>query len=242
MQKKLGIPLLIGTLFVSATGCRVGNRVTSSQSSDPLTGYYGTEPQSLKFCVGGEAAKCMNSRVTEVPTLVAKHLTSPVAFIMEDLSTGEAVLTGYNGGQSAIPVWIDSDNRTLYYVNSFMPQSIWRNSACNTHLYLEETGELVPGESVAVPNSTRKTLGRMTLKITLTYSLEDTIAGACKDTLTAMSQCYSDVTRCGGVDAAQNLSLQLEVKNLFGPYISSQALTPSDISKIGSFAYEVEYR
>ena len=237
-----GFALLLGYLTLSAMGCRIGNRVASTPSADPLTGYYGTEPQALKFCVGGEAAKCVTSRVSEVPSLVARHLTSPVAFIVENFSTGEAVLTAYNGEKSAIPVWIDSDNRSLFYINSFSPQSLWRSSACNTHLFLEETGELVSGESMSVPNSTRKTLGRVTLKITLTYSLEDTIAGACHDTLTAMSQCYNDVTRCGGADAAQNLSFQLDVKNLLGPYITSQALSPADISKISSFAYEVEYR
>jgi hypothetical protein len=238
------LPLGIASLFtlLSMQGCRVGNRVSSTQSSDPVTGYYGTEPQSLKFCVGGAAAKCSTGLLKDVPALISKHLTNPVALIMEDTNTGEAILTGYTGVNSAIPVWIDSDNKTLYYVNSFLPQSLWRNSTCNSHLFLEQTGEIIAGESISVPNSTRKTRGRVSLKLTLTYLFEDGLAGSCHDTLVAMSQCYNDVNLCGGVDSAQNQTLQLEVKTLFQPYISSQALSPSDIPKMNSMAYEVEYR
>jgi hypothetical protein len=169
-------------------------------------------------------------------------MSNPVAFIVQDAQTGDAVIAAYNSGKSAIPVWLGTDNTTLTFVSSFAPEAIWQDGKCTRRMYLEEDGALVPGEEVAVPGSARKTTGRITLRIRVTEVFEDASVDACKTTLQVMSNCYQDIAQCGGADSAANAGLQSVVQELFGPYIEAGTMTAADIANATNIAYEVQYQ
>lgn len=238
------------TLIAGATllafalgGCRFGNRVvTSDASADPISGFYGTSPQTLKFCASHPETRCIDMPTNQVPTLISAQMSNPVALIVQDAGTGDAALTAYNGGRSALPVWLGADNATLYFASSYSPRPLWKDSSCMSRMYLEEEGAIVPGESLPVPGSSRSTNGRITLRVRVTEAFIDSTDGSCRIVLQAMANCYQDVNQCGGLSAADNAAYRAQAVSVFDPYVQAGAMTAADIANGTSLAYEIQYQ
>ncbi|MGK5085164.1 hypothetical protein WDW37_17895 [Bdellovibrionota bacterium FG-1] len=233
-----------GALLTVLSGCKLGNNIAAPTSSptDPVTGFYGTQPQTLTFCASHPATECNSVATNQIPQLIATEMTNPVAFILADATTGQAEIVDYTLGKTALPIWMDTDNTTLSLVENFAPNPIWQDGKCTMRLYLEEEGTLVPGESKPVPNTTRFTMGRITLTIRVTQVFENASVGACQTTLQAMSNCYQDISQCGGADAAANKALQTEVQNIFETYIQAKVITAAEIATATNIAYEIQYQ
>jgi hypothetical protein len=221
------------------TGCRFGNYTSPSTPPDPVSGYYDANPQTLKFCATHGATQCASANASQVPAFIADEITNPVALILQDASTGDAVFTAPSGGHTALPVWLKDDNVTLYYTNNTSASTLWRNSGCKTTTYLSENGSIVPGGGHAVSGSTRLTQGSITLQIQVTETFD---GPACPSELQSMSNCYQDSTQCGDPDAGRNQQLQAKVQDFFESYIQAGVMAASDIPSVSNIAYEVHYQ
>ena len=95
----------------------------------------------------------------------------------------------------------------------------------------------MPGPANTVAGSSRKTSGRIQLKVQVIEAFE----GTCGPTLQSMSDCYQDATLCGEATTAENLQLQTQIQEMFNPYIDAHAMSASDIPSLSNIAYEVQY-
>lgn len=238
----LAVILCWGVMATQLTGCRFGNYTSAPQQPDPVTGFYGANPQSLQFCATGTATQCAQASPSQIPSFISAEITNPVALIVQDASTGDAVLTNYAGtGQTALPITVGSDDVTLSYTTSSSPVTLWNNPNCTTTTYLEENGTIVPGPGQPVPGSTSNTAGSLTLSVQVTQTF-DGPNGSCAPELQAMSNCYQDVTQCGGADSGTNQQLQATVQGIFSTYIQAGVMAASDIPNMANVAYEVHYQ
>jgi hypothetical protein len=235
-------PTLI-CLAATQSGCRVGNNtVTTDNNPDKISGYYDTVPQSLMFCATPAGnTSCKNVATNLVPSMISAEMTQPTALIVQDLDTGDAVFTAPRGGKTALPIWVQPD-KTLYYANSSSEDILWKDPACTSKLYLEEDGAIMAGPANPVAGSTRATSGRVQLRVRVTEIFQEIHPGACGSTLTLMSNCYQDVTQCGGADSGSNQQLQTQVQTMFNSYIQAGAISASDIPNLSNISYEVQYQ
>lgn len=243
-----GGSLAIILSWVMATllsGCRIGNYTSPTTPPDPISGYYDANPQSLQFCVAlssnSTSAACANASPSQIPVFISQEITDPVAIVLQNASTGDAVFTAISGGTTALPVTVGSDDVTLSYTNATTPQTLWKDPTCTTSTYLAEQGSIVPGAGHAVAGSTRLTQGSITLTVQVIQTFDSTTA-SCTSELQSMSQCYQDVTQCGGTDSGSNQQLQSQVQSLFEPYIQAGAMAASDIPTATAVSYEVHYQ
>jgi hypothetical protein len=244
----LVVAFVLGSLMTVISGCRFGNHSSSDDGdaeSDPVSGFYGTSPQTLKFCTTQSAGTvCGNVATNQVPELIAEEMSDPVALILQDGGTGNAYFTAYNGGgQTALPVWVGEDNTTLKFVGSFNPSTLWPGTNCVSRMYLEEEGQVMPGEAADVPGYTSKTRGRVQLQVRITEVFDDYLAGnSCVAALQAMSDCYQNSAQCGGADSSANENRHEYVQSIFEPYIQAHAMTAADIATTANISYEIQYQ
>lgn len=234
--------VIVVTLFTG--GCRIGNYSSKSSSAetDTVTGYYDANPMSLQFCAAVSTTNCVSASTTQIPAFISDNITNPLALILQDEATGEALMTAAVGGQTAIPIWVGADNTELFYANNTSPQILWFDPNCTTRLYLEEEGSIVrsAGHHVEGTNS-GQTVGSLTLSVQVIRSFEG-VNGACQTELQAMSACYQDINQCGGSTGADNQARQEWVQDLFETYIQAGAMTASDIAQVTGIGYEVHYQ
>lgn len=224
------------------TGCRFGNYTSPSPTPDATTGFYDANPQSLQFCGNGTASTCVQASTSQIPSFITAEITNPVALIVQDASTGDAILTDASGqGQTSLPIWVSSDNVTLYYANSSSPTTLWNDPTCTTTTYLQENGTIVPGAGHPIAGGTGQTVGSITLKVQVIQTFDGT-NGSCGPELQAMSNCYQNVTQCGGADAGTNQQLQAQVQSIFSAFIGAGAMAASDIPNMTNVSYEVLYQ
>jgi hypothetical protein len=248
MDSKIGYSIALVSTVAAVTliagGCRIGNYSSKSSSaeSDAVTGYYDAIPQSLQFCASAGTTQCVTSSTTQIPAFISDNVTNPLALILQDEATGEALMTAAVGGQTAIPIWVGTDNIELFYANNTSPQALWLDSSCTTKTYLEEEGAIVraAGHHVEGTNS-GWTVGSLTLSVQVIQSFEG-VNGSCQSELQAMSTCYQDINQCGSSSSATNEARQDRVREVFETYIQAGAMTAADIPNVTGVGYEVHYQ
>lgn len=248
MESRIGFTIALVTttavVAIAAGGCRVGNYSSRSTpaETDPVTGYYDAIPQSLQFCAAAGTTQCANVSTTQVPGFISDNITNPLALILKDAVTGEAFMTAAVGGQTAIPIWVGTDNTELFYANHTSPQTLWLDTTCTTKIYLEEEGSIVRGTGHYVEGTqSGKTVGSLTLSVQVIRSFEG-VGGSCAAELQAMSTCYQDINQCGGSTPSINQARQARVQDLFETYIQAGTMTAADIPNITGVGYEVHYQ
>jgi hypothetical protein len=229
---------LSGVLAIVASwalsGCYFGNKtVNQPVSTDGVTGFYETQPQTLKLCAATPGEICPSAPTNLIPAFISNILTNPVALELQDPSTRKAGLFPYNGGAGAQGFGvIAGPNKTLTPDPASGSQTLWDDPACTEQLDLSIEGSytLTNGPWTSnTPNIPKS--GR--IQMTVTYTIG--VAGSCTVSLQAMADCYADSTKCGSHS-------QSEVQTLFGPFISAAAMAATDISKVQSLAYEITYQ
>lgn len=243
---KFTLGAMVVVITVAAGGCRIGNYSSKSNSgssdADPVTGYYDATPQSLQFCAAATTTQCMPASTTQIPSFIGDNITNPLALILNDSTSGEALMTAAVGGETAIPIWVGTDNTELYYANNTSPQIVWLDSKCTTQLYLEEEGSIVRGAGHYVQGTKNgRTVGSLTLMVQVIRTF-DGAGGACAPELQAMSTCYQNINQCGGATSAENQARQDHVRDLFETYIQAGTMTAADIPNVTAVAYEIHYQ
>jgi hypothetical protein len=248
---RMGVTLaglaVVGIVSLASGGCRIGNYSSTSGSTQPdgVTGYYDANPQSLTFCAATSAATtCKDAVTSKIPTEISGEITNPLALILEDASTGEAAMTAATGsGQAALPIYVDTtDDTTLSFSYAYSPQTLWSSAGCTTRQYLDEQGSIVRGQGHLVAGTkSGMTVGSLTLDVQVIRSFDST-DGSCAADQQVMSDCYQNVSQCGGADASDNQARQDYVRELFETYIQAGAMTATDIATVTQVAYGVHYQ
>jgi hypothetical protein len=237
---------IVFTVFtLSLSGCYLGNyRIlgTSSQSansssSDGVSGFYVTEPQSLKFYATFTNTIERAASTSLIPNLLSQRITNPVALLLQDANTGAAILAAPTG-TDGFPVTVDRD-MNLTYNSSTSPQTLWLDPNCKRYLQVGESGKVTKDPSITNPSgNTHRLSGSLQLTVQVIYQFQ----GDCAPSLQSIYQCYMDSSQCGGTNVTANLDLQALVVRMFAPWIESQTIQISDIPHLSNYAYEVEYR
>ncbi len=228
-------------LSMTLSSCRFGNLLIPSSnsnttSSDKVSGFYVAQPQSLKFYATLTSTIEKDAPTDQIPNLLSKYITNPVALILENSATGLAGLTSPTGTQ-AFPVLVDSANH-LNYLASTTPQKFWQDANCQKYLQISETGTVTQNPGVTPPIGNTY---RLSGSIQLTIQVITQFQGDCSPSFQAMHQCYLDSSQCGGSDPSSNASLQAQAIQIFAPWINSQTIQVSDIPNLTNYAYEVSY-
>jgi hypothetical protein len=226
---------LTGALAILAswalTGCRFGNhQVDQAQQTDGVSGYYETQPQSMKYCATTASETCQNVGTNMIPADFTSILTNPVALKLQDASTGQAVLFSAFGGTTGIAIFANTD-QSLSVVGTANAQ-LWDDPACTRTdqqliegAYTKTSGPWT-SNTPTIPKSGR-------INLTITYTI--TLNGTCTTSLQAIAACYGDATKCGTHE-------QSETQDLFGGYISAGSMTAADIPNTTALAYEIVYQ
>lgn len=232
------VTIIVSWVFSSGlTGCRLGNHVEQLSQTDKVSGYYETQPQTLKFCATHGSVDCKPATTNKIPGLLSQIFSNPVALILQNPSTGRAAFTRPKGDGSALPVYLGSDGRLSYLVST-SPQIIWKDRACTGQLFLAESGKILKDTGPYTSGTSLPLSGRIQLQVQVINSFD----GNCGPTLTALYRCYLSASQCGGTSPGENQQQQQEVQDLFGPYIDAGAMAPADIPNTSYLAYEVFYQ
>ncbi len=236
------------TIIVSwlSSGCRLGDQIVNAPSPNPdrYSGYYMTQPQTLKFYATTTDTLEKEAATSLIPSEIGQFMTNPVAFLLFDPATGKAGLADPQG-KSALPTLLKASDHSLSYNGVTSATTYWRDPACQSYLEISEDGSLSP--STSTPTSTPSTLPTenslpIAGEIQITIRVTTQFQGNCTPTFLELSQCYQDPTQCGGSSDAENLQIQTVVMNAFAPWIQSQVMTATDIPILTNFAYEVFYQ
>jgi hypothetical protein len=227
--------LTMGTLAVVASwalsGCRFGNReVDQAQSSDGVTGYYETQPQTMNYCAAIPAETCKSVSTNQIPADFSSILTNPVALLLQDASTGKSILFPPSDGTYGIPIFANTD-QTLSVLRSSSPSTTWDDSACTRTDEELIQGAFARNNGPFTSGSKLPLSGRISLDITYTI----TFAGSCGPSMQAMADCYADASKCG-------THQQSEASTLFAPYVNAGSLGTADLSKVTTLGYEISYQ
>jgi hypothetical protein len=217
-------------------GCRFGNHVETPPDPDQISGYYATSPQSLTFCASHGTTSCAPAAPNLVPDTLADAMSNPVALILQDLESGSAYLASTAGTGAALPVFASPDG-VLSFLGSTGKETLWRDPACTTQLFIEEDGTWTKSANAGTSASGKPLSGRVQLRIQIIR----TIDGTCGPTLQEIADCYANASLCGGADATENAELQAAVQYLFNDYIQSGTMASTDIPNVSALAYEVSY-
>ncbi len=224
------------------TGCRIGNYVEQADNPDPYSGYYLTEPQKFTYIVTTDATLQKSEDLALIPETISQFITNPVALLVQDLSTGKGALTSpaflSQNQIPSLPTRVRSDY-SIFYQGTSSPVTFWNDPNCITVLKLKEVGAITPQSGLIPPAGTTQSVsGRMNL----TIQVLNLLSGDCTKTLQDIARCYEDETNCGEATDTQNKKIHLAIKNIFDPYIDSEALQVSDFPKLTHYGYEATYR
>ena len=228
------VAIIISWLF---TGCRFGNNIERPSNPDTISGYYQTQPQTLQFCATHTTTKCNEVITNQIPQLISQVMSNPVALVMQDLSTGDAVLVAPKGDGSALPVIVTPKN-TLELNRSTRSSVLWDDRDCTFKIYVIEAGALTKESTPITVGGGLPLSGRVQLDVQILTAFD----AKCKASLDKMASCYQDKDTCGGSTDADNKSLQGSVQDLFNPYIEAKVMQVSDIPYISATGYEVLYK
>ena len=240
------------SLSGATSGCFIGNQVVAQPSSDPFSGYYLTEPQSLTFYVTTSSTLQKEAATHFIPAQsgnfspaqLGNFITNPVAFILNDAASGDASITSpaaLNSGSGpvpALPIYLNTDN-TLEFQGSSSPTTYWKDPACQTFIEITESGTLQQTQNLTPPpGNTHHLLGKIQLKVEFVRKF----VGNCTATFQTISDCYADATQCTGDKAAQSPAVQQEILNTIDLLVKADALNPKEIPSMSNFAYQVLYQ
>ena len=231
-----GIPLLF-----TVAGCRLGNNIeradTSGATSDPITGYYAAQPQSLVYCAETTVTNCQSASVNEVPTDIRATMTNPVILYLAD-STGAGLLLPNDGSDYGISTAFKSLSEIESLAES-STDTLWLDPACTRTAYLQQVGTFSKNSSQLTESSPGS--------LSLTFTYYELFEGTCGPTFEQIYACANDAAQCAEdpsnpTETTQELnSLQAAAENFLSPYLNSGALSPTDFSQLRSFAFEVVY-
>jgi len=233
--------LLSGSIAVIlswvASGCRVGDQVVAQPNPDQYSGFYLAQPQELKFTATTDKTLSKDAPLSSIPTEIGQYISNPVAFLLQDLKTGSAVLADPAGSQG-FPITFNPD-LTLTYQGTTTPSTFWHDKECQTYLEVLENGTLSKTVTGHIPaGNTRKIMG----EIHLTVQVNTLFNGNCRATFQSLANCYQDASQCEGSSSTENLQNQSAVIENFRPLLESETITPADIANLVNYSYEVSYQ
>jgi hypothetical protein len=237
-----GATLMAGTLLLTLSGCRFGNRIeradTSAASQDPISGYYATQAQSVTFCAESATTECGQASASEIPTFIRATMTNPVILYLSD-SDGSGLLLANDGSDYGIATTFKSLSE-IEHVSQSDAETLWLDPACTRTAILQEVGSFSA-------NSSKRTMSDPG-SLSLTFTYYEMFDGDCTATFTQLQACMNDATQCSETPGSPSetleelAELQETVSNFFGPYLESGALNASDIPQLKTFAFEVTYQ
>lgn len=227
-------------LFFLISGCKFGDHVESppaqSNNSDPVTGYYLSEPEDLTLCSTHGEIHCESYTPQKTPPLISGIMTTPIALILQEGSTDSALIVATDGSKRHIPVSVDLSNKSLSFIGNTPLTPLWDTDHCLTRYYIEESGNYTP-DSTLSPVGPYRVRG----KVQIDFQIIQTFEGDCTPTLTQLYSCFDNVTNCGGLTDDENKNLQATVQELFQPYIEAKALKPEEIPLLTSLSFKARY-
>jgi hypothetical protein len=165
-------------------------------------------------------------------------MTNPVAFIVQDATTGYSALTSpASNGKVALPVYLNSDLSLGYDVIT-SDSTYWTDPACTNRIEFSSWGKLDPNPNIQSPAGNSYPLSG---GIEISFQVITQLKGNCTPTLQFMMNCYNDLTQCGGSSNTDNLQIQQEIFGIFDPMIQAQVIRVSDIPNLINYAYIVSY-
>jgi hypothetical protein len=211
--------------------------VEEAAQPSTINGYYITAAQSLIYCASHGTTVCQGAHLSKVPWDVAAVMTNPVALLMKDSSTGAGYLAASDESGYALQTFISEATGQLSLISSTSKATLWTDPACQTQIFLEETGSFAKQEGL-----TSTTGLPISGTLSLTLQMVRTFTGDCTSTLAELQACYSSAAACGGTSESENEALHQSVAGLFAPYIEAGAMSTGDIPTLTSLAYEVSYQ
>ncbi len=252
LKKKITLFLFgLNLIFLSVLllGCQ------TEEHSDTLSGYYALEPSYLTFFSrvfqinSPEDLLPENLLIEEkkelplswIPREMSFYLTNPVAFILQDLAQGKAILTPTNllsaKDISFVPISIHS-NGSLSYHKFFSPVIYWNDPSCNKILEMTAKGSLIQSKYiVSPPQFENPLLGKIHLNIQIITHLH----GNCELSLKNLLSCYEDITQCEEQTTEQSEAAQNKAIEILAPLLAAQIITPSKLINLRSYGYEILY-
>jgi hypothetical protein len=223
-------------ILLTLTSCRFGNRIEQQENPDKITGFYETALQSVSYCATTGSQVCANVAVSQVPSDFPVVMSNPVILLMTDLSSGSARLFSKEDNGYYLRTKVFPDDK-LSYSSVGGPGTFWEDPSCYNRIYDVQEGSFT--RSTGQKSADGFPLSG-TLEIKFTHNA--TIEGSCGPTLQLISECYSDMTKCGGASMTENQLIQEAFQNFLNPYIQSGAMTASDIPNLTALGYEVTYQ
>lgn len=245
-----GVALAASWVVTTLSGCRFGNHVEKSpRAEDPITGYYATQPQSLKYCHHSITEKdsiCSDVATNYIPDDIALVMSNPVALVLDSSSEALAIIPYYNipmrDENLMFTIDIASDGSLGSTRSGVLDPNIF-DSTCEPTLSFEEFGKYTQKTGITVPTFTQSIKGRLAI----TYEVTKSYGKDCSNALQIMALCYDDPTKCGGAGKTQNeidgnnAYLNAYVKDLFAPYLDAKVMSVDDIATTKALSYKVSY-
>jgi hypothetical protein len=248
--------------FTGLSACKTGNfteekvSYTGPAVVDTVSGFYRTEPQSLRLCASFSDAnrdtKCVDVAPKEewLPLDFVLVLANPIAFILENPTSSSAAIVDpatYKETQVGMGVQFDKNTNAvntnyqtrykfLSYSKCVMTDSGFTDPANDGVSQIRITDDGLPVNGFT-------TRGSLDLKINFTRVFETTDnSDQCSLGLTDAQNCFHDQSTCGGATDQENEDLRRLMIALFGPHVDAGALNSNEIQFLKSLTSKVLYR
>ncbi len=140
----------------------------------------------------------------------------------------------------AYPIFIESDG-TFSVRSTSDRYFMWFNrNHPDTCIATDQLA--IIGSTQSYPASFQNSDGITVLgKAAMTVTWITELSSSCGPAMAEVASCYTDENLCGGTPE-QNAERHAAVVETFDPYVRHSGLTPSELSQVQQFAYEVSYQ
>lgn len=230
--------VMAGTL----TGCRLGNYVERSPSTDTME-FFQSKPKSMNVCAyvqGPSDVDVVETCVTKgmgFPTGLTNIFSHPVAMYTEQASPGLALFFNPEDPAKQIVVELDQSENVSYNESSSGSEIFWM-SPCTRKDYLQVAGAV---------NRTTEIKGSTFDGYTLSGQLDIQVASIidvgneCTDALADLAGCYQSAETCNAETAEEKAYWHEQARSFLAFWTNNGALVESDIPYLKTLAYEVKF-
>lgn len=248
MRRLALLSTLVIFMTVSLGGC-LKNEVIYPVTDDGVTGFYGTEPTALEFCVrpAGGSTTCPPHPITEIPNYVSGIVTHPVILQKVNPQPQGApaivvqIASAFNPdpNQLTFPTYVDIDAKTLGSTAPLELDPFWNQADCKFTRNEVISGSWDEGQTEEFPSGSSKIVTRGRLNVL--YTNEHLVEGAgCGATMAEIQACYQNETLCVHPDYSAATWHQF-AQELFDPGIAVGSLEVSDIPTLEYWSFTATY-
>lgn len=232
-------------LSAGATSCRFFGNYSESQpaTNQEDIGYYEMAPQHSSLSAVHSNRGILSKAVpfSAIPyDIVTATLSNPVIFWARAEAEGGAILASHeNPGALQFPGmgWDPATDVIEFLATASVPGSAWNTKKCSYLSWIDVKGAIRRGAGPFFTGFQEPLAGRIQLHASSTTRFE----GDCAAMLAQMQSCYSDVTQCGAATTVLNEERLSEVRAIYDKHIQNGVFATSDIERVTSIAYDVEY-